>query len=184
MSIFKKIIEELTVIGKWFAKEAISVETVAAPIAVSIGEGLKTAEADGVLPMIAEVVDGATGTSAGTEANTIIQNAIPEVIAFGLGIQGLPADKTPAQIQAFCANVVTAIAGLSAFNKSKFFINFGSDVYVIVQTALGQTYPSTYAEVQDIIQKAYVAYQTEKANATIATAVPPVSHAAEVAATS
>lgn len=161
MGLFEKIWKEITVIGKWFAKAAVSVETVAVPIAIAITEGIKKQEDNGTLDVIAEVVDSVTGTHIATEANAFIKAEVPKALAFELGIQ-LPANPTPDDWKALGATVITAIASKDDLAKAKFYTNFATDVYVIVQKATSQPYSSIYAEIVDIIQKAYLAYEAEK----------------------
>lgn len=162
MSIFTKIWTEITVIGKWFAKEAVSVETVAVPIAIAITEGIKKEEDNGTMDVIAEVVDSVTGTHIATEVNVFIKAEVPKALAFELGLE-LPANPTPDDWKVLGADVITVIAKKDDLAKAKFYTNFATDVYVIVQKATSQPYSSIYAEIVDIIQQGYKAYQAEKA---------------------
>lgn len=161
MSIFTKIWTEITVIGKWFVKEAVSIETVAVPIAIAITEGIKKEEDNGTMDIIAEVVDSVTGTHIGTEANVFIKAEVPKALAFELGLL-LPANPTESDLKVLGADVITAITSKDDLAKAKFYTNFATDVYVIVQKATSQPYSSIYAEIVDIIQKAYLAYEAEK----------------------
>lgn len=179
MGLFKKILQEITAIGKWFAKEAVSIETVAVPIAIAITEGIKTQEDNGTLDVIAEVVDSVTGTHIATEANTFIKAEVPKALAFELGLE-LPPNPTENDYKVLETSVITALAGKDAAAKSKFYTNFATDVYVIVQQATHQPYSSIYAEIVDIIQKAYLAYEAEKLAAqTPVIVAPPIIGKAE-----
>src|SRR5690349_14376244 len=90
----------LSVFG-WFKRTFIDHSKSAASIAVTITEVIKTILSNPVTGFLENITDGITHTGIATEVGTLINNAIPKVIAVELAIEGLPDNATPEQIVAW-----------------------------------------------------------------------------------
>lgn len=146
----------------WLKKEAIQVEQVIKvkidPIAIMIVEGVKNAEADGILPAIAAVLNNITDGISG-EVNAVIQAETPKVLSILLGIEDLPVPATPEQITAFENSVLTAIgAKTTVLEQSELWSSFVTKEYVVINNALnGATASSTinYAQLGTDLYNGY-----------------------------
>lgn len=158
---FKKIISAIQWLGRVFVSHAVS----AAPVAVTITEGIKAILANPVSLTLENMFDLVTGTNIAVNVAATVNAIIPKILAVELGIEGLADNATPEQILAFEQSVLAAFNVTS--NNSKLYTMLGAQIYGILQAA-----PDTkFATLVDDIEKAYAAYQKDlSANAVPAAA--------------
>lgn len=158
MSIFTKV-------GAWISKVFNGALRDADQIAIVTTEAVKTALVNGVAGFIAEVLDGLTKSQVPTEILTLVQNNISKILAVELGIQGLPANPTEADILAFEQSVLTAFSVTS--DKSKLYTTLAAQIYGIIKTQADSGTSFTFAQLVSDVESAYADYvadQTPAAN--------------------
>lgn len=163
---FKKIISAFV----WLASNFVSHVKSAAPVAVTITEGLKAILANPVTGFLVNMADLVTGTTIPLAVANTINGIIPKILSVELSIEGLPDNPTPADLLAFEQRILAAFNVTS--NNSKLYTELGAQIYGIIQTteATGNTNFATW--VMDI-QQAYVDYQKDlAANAIVAVPTP------------
>lgn len=147
---------------KWLKKEFTAVKEVIVvkivPLAVTIVEAIKTAEANGILTVVANVLSSITDNIS-VEVNTFINAQIPNVLAALLAIEGLPANPTEAQIEAFENSIVTAIGGKSALAKSQLWTELAAQLYILIEGQLQTSGGTlTYAQIVADVEAGYTQY--------------------------
>lgn len=155
-------------VGAWFKKVFADVQTSIAPIAVTITEGLKTALDSGVLPAIVKLIPDGIGDAVSAYLTANGDAILAKALAIELGIEGLPANATEAQIQTFTTSVITALAGSSALAKSKLWSTIAYQFYDLVAQALAESTTSSlsYAQIVALIEKAYQDYLSDQSSQT------------------
>lgn len=159
---------------KWLVGEFAVLKGKIAPIVVEAVEAVKTAEASGIVSAIATALSPITkGLS--VEVNDAIIAGIPGALSFALGIEGLPANATPAQILAWEQSVLTAVGGQPLAIAGTWESVFGASLYGIIQTAIASNAGTanagtlTLAQCMSIVEQAFQAYTAAKAAGTSAT---------------
>jgi len=151
MSIFTKI-------WAWVKKTFNTIKVDVAPIAVGIVEDIKNAEANGILPAIANALSTITGGLSVT-INADIQAAIPNTLAALLALEGLPSNPTADQITAFENAVLKAISSKSFQQKSALWTTLAGQVYILIATDLKQNNGTlTFAQIVTLVEDAYQQY--------------------------
>jgi uncharacterized protein (DUF2267 family) len=157
----------ITNVEQWFEKVFTDVKVDITPIVVKIIEYIKTNETNGVIPAIAAALASVTDNLS-TEVNAAIQAEIPKALAAALAIEGLPANPTPAQVEAFETAIITAILGKTALQKSEVWTTLAAKIYAIIQTELTQSNNIlTFANIVDIVEKSYQDYLASTTAASI-----------------
>lgn len=154
---FKKIISAISWLAKVFVSHIIS----AAPVAVTITEGIKAILANPITGMLENIADLVTGTSIPTVVAADINALIPKIMAVELSVEGLPDNPTPAQILAFEQAVLAAFNVTS--NNSKLYTELGAQIYGRIQAGVAGSQPITFAELVNDIEGAYQDYQKDLA---------------------
>lgn len=170
------IISALTSAWSWFKKVFVSHTQSAGSVAVVVTETIKTLLANPLTGFLENVADAVTGTQVPTEIAAEINLTIPKVLAFELGIEGLPDNPIPAQILAFENSILSAFNVTN--NNSKLYTELASQVYGIVQSniANGQT---NFAAWVNAVEAAYGDYQKDlSANAAVANPVAGMANPA------
>ncbi len=148
----------LKAIGHWFSKAFNNIKHDAAPVAVAITQYLKTALDSGLLKTIADLIPG----DIGKEVLAVLQNAVPKALAIELGLEGIPDNATPDQIQAFILSVEKAIGGKSWQEKSEFWTKFSVNIYNTIQTDINNSPDHasiSFAQIVELIEETYQAYK-------------------------
>lgn len=141
-------------VEKWFANAFVDIKTDIAPVLVNVIEAIRTAETDGLLPAIANALSPLTkGLS--VEVNNKIAAGIPKALAVALGIEGLPANPTAAQVTAFCDAAITAIAGKEADVKGSAYTETVGQLYVLIESSLESKTGLTVGAVIVDVEQAY-----------------------------
>jgi len=156
MSIFS----DLTRAWAWFSKVFVSHIVDADKVAITVTETVKALLANPVTSFFVNVADAITGTQVPTNIANAINAVIPKILAIELGILGLPANATEAQILAFEQDILKAF-NVSA-NNSKLYTELAAQVYGIIQTniANGKT---NFADWVTAIETAYLDYKKDLA---------------------
>src|ERR1700676_2898622 len=165
---FKKIIAVFV----WLAINFVSHVKSAAPVAVTITEGIKAILANPVTGFLVNVADLVTGTQIPLAIANAINGLIPKVLAAELAIEGLPDNPTEAQVLAFEQSILGAFNVAS--NNSKLYTVLGAQVYGIIQTA-ESTGNTNFAGWVTAIEAAYVDYQKDLAANAIVVAPTPAA---------
>lgn len=148
MSIFQKI-------GAWFASVFSDIKLHIAPLVVTILEGIKSAEDDGVLPAIAAALDQVSGHLS-TEINTFLQKQIANALAAAVAVEGLPDSPTVDDIKAFEARVFTAIGAQKLIAPGQNWTTFGAEVFVLISDAVKASNGHlTYAVIIGLIESSF-----------------------------
>lgn len=154
-SIFKSI-------GNWFAKAWKNIKQSAAPLAVTITQGIKLALDSGLVKVITDLIPG----NLDNEIVAFLQTAIPKALAIELALEGVPDNATPEQIQEFILLVEKSIGGKSWQEQSAFWTKLGVNIYNQIQADLNKD-PNhaniSFADMVAIIEQAYVAYKAHQA---------------------
>ena len=125
MSIFNKVWD-------WLKKEFTLVEKDAAPIAVAVVEGLKTASDTGILDWAGHVVDGLTKSNVASNIITKVEDKLPAIAAAALALETPPAPTaTQEEIVAYEEKIIKGF-GMSA-DKSKVYSTIGADVIRLIR---------------------------------------------------
>jgi len=148
-------------IGNWFAKAFNSIKDDADTVAITLTQYLKVALDSGLLKTIADLIPGGLGK----DVITVLQNAIPKILALELGLQGLPDNATPEQIQAFILSIEQAVGGKDFQAKSAFWTKFSVQVYSLIQTEINKSPDHatlTFAQIVSIVEEAYQQYMADQ----------------------
>lgn len=150
---------------------------VIAPAVVTAVNAVSAAEASGVLPAIALALSPVTkGLS--VAINNQIEAGLPTAIAIALGIEGLPADPTPAELTAFgqaALNAIEKIKGSGAVSGT-WQVNLAGQIYGLIQSAIAanagtaQAGTLTLGQITVLVEQAF-----EDADADKAAAAQPVA---------
>lgn len=153
MSIFSWIGKAAKSVGQWFAKAFADIEKDAAPVAVAIIEELKTLWGGAVPGFIASLLDTLLKSQIPTEVVTLIGNALPTLLADALALEGLAANPTDAQIEAFETAVLNAFKVKPA--DSQLYSTLGAQIIDIIRanTAPGDKF--TFAVLVSDLEEAY-----------------------------
>lgn len=143
---------------KWLATVFVSHVVSAAPVAVTITEGIKTLLANPVIGFLENIADTITGTQIPTNLANAINAIIPKILAVELGIEGLPVNATPAQVLAFEQAVMAAFNVTS--NNSKLYTELGAQIYGIIQASI-ESGVTNFATLVADIEAAYLDYQKD-----------------------
>lgn len=155
----------LKAIGNWLSKAFANIQQHAAPIAVAIVEGVKSLSDAGILTDLAAILPGAIPK----EAVTLIQNALPKILADLLAIEGLSANATPEQIQTFVNSIIASFASKTFQAKSQLLTLLGVQVYNLIETEINKNPANaklTFAQIVTIIENSYQDYVQDQAAAT------------------
>lgn len=153
MSIFTKI-------GAFLKKVFTTGLQDADKIAIAVTEGVKTALLDGALGFVADILDTLTKSQIPTEIVSLIQANIYKVLAVELAIEGLPANPSQAQIQAFEEAVLNAFGLVS--DKSKLYTTLAAQIYGIIQAQANSGTKFTFAQLVSDVEKAYTDYLADQ----------------------
>jgi hypothetical protein len=155
-------------VGAWFAKVWKSLQDDIAPIAVTITEGLKTALDSGVLPAIASLIPDGIGAEISSWLTTNGDTVLAKILAVELGITGLPANATPAEVEAFATSVISALAGSSAAAKPQIWTTVAVQFYQLLDTAVNESANGSlsFAQIVALIEEAYQDYVADTATST------------------
>lgn len=164
------LISDITDAFSWLKKTFIDHIQSAAQVSVTVTETIKTLLANPITGFLENLADAVTGTQVPTNIANAIVGIIPKILAVELGIEGLPANATPAQILAFEQAVMTAFNVTS--NNSKLYTEIAARVYGIVQANIANG-TTNFAAWVTAVEAAYADYQKDlTANATPAPVIP------------
>lgn len=154
---FKKIISAFAWLGKVFVSHIVS----AAPVAVTITEGIKAVLANPEVGFLENIADLVTGTNLPTTLANDVTAIIPKILAVELGIEGLAPNPTPDQVLAFEQAVLAAFNVTS--NNSKLYTELGAQIYGLIQASLANNTTITFAQLVIDINQAYNDYKKDLA---------------------
>ncbi len=178
MSFFSLIIKPFVWLAKVFVSHAVS----AAPVAITITEGIKTLLANPISSLLENIADTVTGTNLPTAVANDINAIIPKILAVELGIEGLPQNPTADQILTFEQAVLSAFNVKS--NNSKLYTELGAQIYGIIQASVNSSTGINFATLVADVEQAYIDYQKDlAANATVSTADTATKADATITAT-
>jgi hypothetical protein len=167
MSIFSIFVRAWT----WFTKNFINHIQSAGHVAFVITETIKTLLANPITGFLTNIADTVTGTQIPTEIANAINAIIPKILAVELSIQGLPANPTPADIQAF-ENEILASFSVSN-NNSKLYTVLAAQIYGVIQANIANG-TTNFAGWVIAIEQIYTDYKADlAANATPAQTPAP-----------
>lgn len=162
-----KLGTDIKLAEQWLEKEGTEVVTIfkvkVVPLAIIIVEEIKGAEANGIIPAIATALSTVTkGLS--IEANVAINAAIPGILAGLLGIQGIPANPTPAEYIAIENEFAVAIAGKTVSDRTELWTMLAVQLYKLISTAIGAQptgTPLTFAQIVALVEAGFQQYQQD-----------------------
>ena len=144
----------------WFTKNFVNHIQSSAHVAFIITETIKTLLANPITGFLENVADTITGTQIPTDIANAINAVIPKIIAVELGIQGLPANPTAADIAKFEADILS-IFNISS-NNSKLYTELAAQIYGIIQTSVNSG-KTSFADWVIDIENIYLAYKADLA---------------------
>lgn len=154
-SIFTKFWDLIKKIGAWTVEHA-------APTLVAVVEELQSLWKSGTPGFIASVLDSLTKSGVPTTVVNAVGKELPNMLAVGLAIEGLPADPTDVQIADFEQRV------LAAFNvhtdKSQLYTVLGAQLLGIIRRDLVPGQKFTFAQLVTDLEEAYQDYQNDLAD--------------------
>lgn len=170
------LISFITDAWSWFKTKFIDHIKSAAHVAFVITETVKTLLANPVTSFLVNVADSVTHTQIPTDIANAINGLIPKILAVELGIEGLPANPTPQDIQNFENNVMSAFNVNS--NNSKLYTTLAAQIYGVIQTTINSG-QNNFATWVNAVEQIYADYQKDlSANAPIAATPTPNQPAA------
>ncbi len=162
----------------WFTKVFVSHIVSAAPVAVTITEMIKALLANPVTGFLANIADAVFSMQLPTNVANLAINAINQILAVELGIEGLPANPTPDQILAFETAILKTFDISS--NNSKLYTLLGAQVYGIIQTNIAKG-TTNFGSWVIAIEQIYALYKKDlAANATVANSESTQTQSADV----
>lgn len=164
MSIISAIGSVFAAVGNWFGKAFKGIKDDGAKLAIIILEGYKTEVANGVVPVIAKIIDALSGTHLAEDAVSFLNKEVPKLLAVGLSIQGLADNATTEQIAAFEDAAFTAFTGLPPNATSRFYTTFSADIFNVIHQYANDGKLLTYAELAAGVETAYQAYKKDLAD--------------------
>jgi hypothetical protein len=173
-TIIQTIEKDLLWLKSKITTEVKVIQTNVVPIVITIVEGIKKNEDNGVLPAVASIL-GTITSNLSVTINNDIEAFIPRTLAGLLAIEGLPANPTTEQVQAFETAILTAIGGLNFVNKTKLWSTLGAQLYTLINDALNGTTtgtPLTFAKIVAIVDAGYNDYL----NDVVAASIPPTEN--------
>ncbi len=154
-SIFADIWKFVQHTFSWLAKDADKV-------AIAITQDLNLAINSGLIDMLVSALAPVTGQLP-AEVLATLKPLIPKILALELSLQGLPDNATPEQIGAFAEEVLQAFQKASTFKQTKIYTTLAAEIYNVIQEHLKIDGKLTFADVVDIIEKAYQGWVLAKA---------------------
>lgn len=145
-------------LGRWFR----NFKKGAGKAAISITEAIKTASEGTLFKTLSNTIDSVFHTHLASDALELIHTATIKALGVELAIQGLPDNPTEADILEFETAVVKAISGLDPKGQSKLWTTLAAQTYGTIQEALKDDNVLTFAEIVDIVEKAYQNYLEDK----------------------
>lgn len=133
------------------------------PVVITIVEGIKKAEDNGILPAIATVLGSVTDNLSIT-INNDIEAYIPKALAFLLGVEGLPENPTTDQVKAFETAILTAIGGLNFVAKTQLWSTLGAQLYTLINDAINGLAAGTsltFAKIVALVDDGYTDYKQD-----------------------
>ncbi len=150
----------------WRLDKALhSVKDFVDKVAISVTQGIKTAAEGTIAQTISVVIDEALKTHLAEDALAALKIAAMQALAVELAIQGLPDNPTGDDIQNFEIAVFKAITGETPQGQSKVFTSFAAQLYTLIHAAIGENTTLTFAQIVDIVEKAYQQYLQDVAEA-------------------
>lgn len=150
-------------IGAWFSKIFKSVQQDGDKIAIVITEDVQEALKSGVVDGLAGVISAVFPSVKNVPEEVVgyLKVLIPKLLASELAVEGLPADPTEADIQAFIQRVLAAFNVNN--NNSKLWTTLASQVYGLLQTYINAPTQS-FADLVKVVEQAYIDYVQDQAN--------------------
>ena len=134
----------------------------AAPVAISITQGIKLALDSGLVKVITDLIPG----NLDNEIVGFLQTAIPKALAIELALEGIPDNATPEQIQEFILLVEKSVGGKNWQEQSAFWTKLAVNIYNQIQADLNKD-PNhaniSFADMVAIVEEAYTAYKAHQA---------------------
>lgn len=170
MNILTDLEKDLVNAEHWLVDEFGKLKGIIAPAAVKAVEAIQSAEASGIIDAVAEALSPVTkGLS--VVINDDIKAGIPVALAIGLGIEGLPANATPAQVEAFGQAILKATGNNNLLVKGTWETNVASQIYGLIQTAITSNAGTanagtlTLAQIVPLVEQAFQLITAAKAAA-------------------
>lgn len=148
----------------WFKRTFIDHLKSTASVAVTITEAVKVILASPGAVFLENLADTILHTQLPTQVANVLNSAIPKILVFELGIEGLPDNPTEQDVLAFEQSILKAFNVSS--DNSKLYTTLAAQIYGIIKTT-SETTPGHFADWVNAIEEAYLDYQKDlAANAT------------------